>query len=144
MTPQELVRIAKNINPEKLRSDPQAALEDAYIVWEAVRLVELEKISVPNYGQSRLTEPPDPREIEEPPAKSKWAKLKEDKHVGPQTALRDFQFFMKHTNLSVIEVAKKLGVRTSTIYSWIKDKHVLKADSNAKIGAFLTDEGYYE
>jgi hypothetical protein len=43
MTPQELLRIARNINPQKLADDPQAALEYAYVVAEALRLAEMDK-----------------------------------------------------------------------------------------------------
>jgi hypothetical protein len=142
MSPQELLRIAKNINPQKLEADPQAALEDAYIVWEAVRLVELEKVSVPNYLPPN--EPPEPREVAPYPPKRKQRKEAKATLYLPKSTVDHFRVYLKKNEESITKISKKLKISSATVYSWLSGRTSPSVDNVAKVEAFLHDVGYYE
>jgi hypothetical protein len=125
MTPQELLRIARNINPQKLETDPQATLEDAYVVWEAVRLADMEKGSAPNYLPPKGR--PEPWEGK------------------PSTTVDHLRIYLKNNkDTSVYKICKKLKISSGSMYRWLDGRSGPNAKSVARIEGFLHDVGYYE
>jgi hypothetical protein len=135
ITPKELLRIARNINPQKLESDPQAALEDAYIVAEAFRLAEMEKASIPNYLP--------PREVTATLYLPKKKKAKSRKAKSFST-IDNLRLYLEKNAESVYKISEKLKIGSGTIYNWLNGKHEPTVDNIAKIEAFLHDAEHRE
>lgn len=129
MTPQELLRIAKNINPEKLEADPQAALEDAYVVAEAFRLAELEKVSASNY-----LPPAQAANVQGTLYLPKKRKVKKE-----LSTIEHLRLYLKKHNANKRTLCKDLKISEATLYQWLSGKRNPRLDSIAKIEAFLHD-----
>lgn len=132
MTAQELLRLAKNINPNKFEEDPEAAIQDAYMVFEAVRIANLEKVSTPhNLPPGKVT--------------ATLYKPREGKSPRDSSTIDHLKRYMKQENLTANAIASKLKLTgTSALYHWLKGKYKPNAKSIAKIEGFLHDAGYYE
>lgn len=126
MTPKQLVDFAKQINPGLLENDPEAAIKDAYMVSEAIKLA---KIVPANYVPPALAAKVTRRQ-------SRDAKL---------TTIDHLKLYMQREKLTANAIAEKMKLgSTSALYHWLRGKYKPNANSIAKIEAFLTDAGYYE
>jgi predicted component of type VI protein secretion system len=117
MTAEELIKIAKLINPELLATYPQAALEDAYVFLQALRKAEADQPSEPE--------------------------LKSKKDAELTAVGRLALYLEKNKDQSVYKIAKKLKITSGAIYKWFDGTTEPNSKSIAKVEAFLRDAGYY-
>jgi hypothetical protein len=155
MTPQNLIDVARELNPEKLASDPPAALKDAYLYYEALQLLtnqkQTETPSAERFGgpivsvkemnsafrKSYGLEAPD---IATNPADvAMRAKLRRRNKASVVDRLRTY---LDEQNDSIKEVSKTLGVGFSTVHFWLKGRHKPNSGRQELLDRFLAKKGY--
>jgi hypothetical protein len=118
MTPQDLLRIAKRINPQKLEACPEAALEDAYAFLQALQMAEVDK------------------------------EIKDDRDAAreePKSTIDHLRRYKETSGESITKIAMKMKVASGSLYNWLGPlPNQPNVDSISKIEAFLHDVGYYE
>ena len=118
MTPQQLIKLAKRLNPEKLARDPTGAIEDAYVVNEAIRVRTLDRFD----GMPAAMMTPEQRTEGEELVEQLKAYLQKFP-VGP-----DRRFGT---------ICKEIGVSTQNVRGWLKGVYTPKGKSQEKLRKFL-------
>jgi hypothetical protein len=116
MTAQELLDLARELNPDKLLDDPSAALKDAYTFSQALEL-----------ARNELAEPILPDALAHPSL--------------PSSLVARFQQFMQHTGMTYREVGTEIGVHATTVGTWAKGTRDIKGRNVSKVEKFLKRQG---
>jgi DNA-binding XRE family transcriptional regulator len=115
MTPKELIETAQFLNPEKTKSRPAEALQDALAYTQALQILNGQTIT------------------------AKIAELKSvpQKDTEPDSIIDQLQVYRKRSGLSVSKLAEKLKVASGTLYFWMDRKYTPSDRSMNKIAEFL-------
>lgn len=139
MTPEELLNLARTLNPEKLKTDRLGALIDAYNVGQALDLAIEEDLEGPFV-------PPELAKVQRKLfTKPKKRKPKELGLVNvPKGTLDQLRRYLDKSNTAVATAADQIGVSRSALDGWLKGRFRPTVNSIAKIEAFLHGAGHYE
>jgi hypothetical protein len=103
MTPQQLIDLARTLNPEKLASNPEGALADAYAYNEALLMLA----AIPTAAT---------------PAARKAVRRYTRKAAGSTNAVSKLKEVKELNGLTAKEVSKQLGISVSALYGWMNGK----------------------
>jgi DNA-binding transcriptional regulator YiaG len=113
MTPKELIETSQFLNPEKTKSRPAEALQDALAYTQALQILN---------GQT-----------------TKIAQLKSvpQKDAEANSAIDQLEAYRKRNRLSVSKLAEKLKTSSPSLYFWLGHKYAPSERSMIKITEFL-------
>jgi DNA-binding transcriptional regulator YiaG len=129
-TPEELLKIARRIDPEL--KQPEITLVEALLVARALELAMADSFNPPALAELREELEPLTKPTERVAAQLKRRRTPELPDQVVQ--LRDH---LKKTGISKRSLATALGINTANLYGWLAGKWKPSPEYQAKIQAYL-------